>query len=417
MGKTLAEKILGSRAGRDVQAGEFVIPTVDFAYAHDGTGPLTVQQMKAMGLEKIKDPARSAIFLDHASPSPRLEHSNDHKLLRAFCRRTGAILSDIGGGILHNVVSEKYAKPGDVIVGADSHSCTQGALGAFATGMGSTDVAVAMAFGYTWMRVPESFQVVLKGNLAKGVYTKDFILYFIGMIGANGATYKALEFLGPGTKNLSVAARATIANMAVECGAKAGLFPADEQTKLFLQEHEREKDYQELAPDPDATYERKFEFDLSRIEPVVACPPFVDKVKPIREVGEVKVHQVFIGTCTNGRLEDLHCAAQILNGRRVHPETRLIVALSSRKVYLDAMRDGTLQTLIEAGGIVAGPGCGPCVGVHEGVLADGEICVGTQNRNFEGRMGNPKGFIYLASPATAAATAIAGQLSDPREFL
>jgi 3-isopropylmalate/(R)-2-methylmalate dehydratase large subunit len=318
---------------------------------------------------------------------------------------------------LHNVVSEKYAKPGNVIVGADSHTCTQGALGAFATGMGSTDVAVALAFGYTWMRVPESFQVVLEDNLPKGVYTKDFMLYFIGKIGANGATYKALEFMGPGLKNLSVAARATIANMAIECGAKAGLFPADEQTRLFLKEQGREKDHQELTSDPDAAYERRLEFNLSEMEPVVACPHFVDKVKPIREVGEVKADQVFIGTCTNGRLEDLQIAAQILRGRRAHPETRLIITLSSRRAYLEALRDGTLQALIEAGGIVNGPGCGPCVGIHEGVLGDGEVCVGTQNRNFEGRMGNPRGFIYLASPATAAATAITGKLTDPREFL
>jgi 3-isopropylmalate/(R)-2-methylmalate dehydratase large subunit len=417
MGQTLAEKILSAHAGHKVQAGEFAVVALDFVYAQDGTGPLTVRQLEAMGIEKLKYPAQCAIFLDHASPSPRLEHANDHRLLRAFCKRTGAILSDVGGGILHNVVSEKYAKPGDIIVGADSHSCTQGALGAFATGMGSTDVAAAMAFGRTWMRIPESFQVILKGKLPKGVYTKDFMLFFIGTIGANGATYKALEFMGPSTDNLSVAARATIANMAIECGAKAGLFPSDERTRLFLKEHGREQDYTPLSADPDAIYERRFEFNLAGIEPVVACPHFVDKVKPIREVGEVRADQIFIGSCTNGRLEDLQIAAHILNGRRVHSETRLIVTLSSRKVYLKALQDGTLQTLVEAGGIVNGPGCGPCVGVHEGVLGDGEVCVGTQNRNFEGRMGNPKAFIYLASPATAAATAITGKLTDPREYL
>ena len=417
MGKTLTEKILSTHAGKEVKPGEFASVSVDFAYVHDGTGPLAVQQLKAMGVEKLSNPARSAVFLDHASPSPRMELSNDHKFLREFCRRTGAVLSEVGEGISHNIVSEKYARPGDVIVGADSHSCTSGALSAFATGMGSTDVAVAMAFGYTWMRVPESFRVFLQGQFPRGVYAKDFVLHFIGTVGANGATYKALEFQGPGMENLSVSSRATMANMAVECGAKAGLFPSDEMTRIFLKEQGREKDYRELAPDGDAKYEREFEFDLSRLEPTVACPHFVDNVKTIRDVGGVKVHQVLIGTCTNGRLEDLRIAAQILKGRRVDRETRLIVTLSSRRVYNEILRDGTLQALIEAGGMVIGPGCGPCVGVHEGVLADGEVCLGTQNRNFEGRMGNPRGYIYLASPATAAATAIAGKITDPREFL
>ncbi|MBM4330537.1 MAG: 3-isopropylmalate dehydratase large subunit [Deltaproteobacteria bacterium] len=417
MGKTLAEKILSHHAGHDVKSGEFAMVKVDFTYAHDGTAPLTVQQMEAMGIKKLNHPSQCAVFLDHAAPSPRLEHSNDHQSLRNFCRRTGAVLFDIGEGVSHNIVSEKFARPGDLILGADSHTCTLGALAAFSTGMGSTDIAAAMAFGHTWMRVPEPFEVYLKGALSPGVYSKDFILHFIGTIGADGATYKALEFIGPALEKLSVAARATISNMAIECGAKAGLFPSDTLTRLFLREHGREHDYRELAPDSDARYERKFQFDLSRLEPMVACPHFVDQVKPISQVERVNVAQVLIGTCTNGRLEDLHIAARFLKGRRVGPETRLIVTLSSKKVFLEAMADGTLRTFLEAGGVLTGPGCGPCVGVHQGILADGEVCVGTQNRNFEGRMGNPKGFIYLTSPATAAATAIAGRLTDPREFL
>jgi len=417
MSQTLAEKILSTHADRRVEPGEFVVVSVDFAYVQDGTGPLTVRQIEAMGVEALNAPERCAAFLDHASPSPRRELSNDHKLLREFCARTGAILSDVGCGISHNVVSESYARPGTVVVGADSHTCTNGALGAFATGMGSTDIAVAMAFGQTWMRVPECWKVHVTGAFPRGVYSKDFMLHLIGSLGADGATYKALEFQGPAIESLSMVARFTISNMAVECGAKVGLFASDDATCAFLREHGRESDYCEIRPDPDATYERVLEFDVSSLEPTVACPHFVDNTKPIADVGEVKADQVFIGTSTNGRLEDFHIAASVLKGRRVHPGTRLIVTPGSRKVYMDALRDGTLQTFVEAGGVVTGPGCGACVGVHEGVLGDGEICVSTQNRNFKGRMGNPNAFLYLASPATAAATAVTGKLTDPREFL
>jgi len=417
MGKTLTEKILSEHAGHEVKPGEFAVVRLDFAYVQDGTGPLSVRQLDAMGVEKLSEPSRCAAFLDHASPSPRRELSNDHKLLREFCGRTGAILSEIGSGASHSVVSERYVRPGTVVVGADSHTCTGGALCAFATGMGSTDVAVAMGFGCTWMRVPESWTVLVKGDFPKGVYSKDFMLHFIGTVGADGATYKALEFLGPAMEGLSMPARFTLSNMAVECGAKVGLFPSDETTRQFLSDHGREQDYLALSPDADAEYERELTFDVSTLEPTVACPHFVDNAKPIGEVGEVKVDQVFLGTCTNGRIEDFRVAASILKGRRVHPTTRLIVTPGSREVYLGGMRDGTFRTFVEAGGVVTGPGCGACVGVHAGVLADGEVCVTTQNRNFKGRMGNPEAFLYLASPATAAASAVTGKLTDPREFL
>ena len=417
MGKTLTEKILGKHAERDVAPGEFAIVRLDLAYVQDGTGPLSVRQLDAMGIKTLSEPSRCAVFVDHASPSPRQELSNEHKLLRAFCERTGAILSEVGGGVSHNVVSERYVKPGDVVVGADSHTCTGGALCAFTTGMGSTDIAVAMAFGQTWMRVPESWKVFVTGAFPKGVYSKDFMLHLIGTVKADGATYKALEFLGSTMEGLSMAARFTISNMAVESGAKAGLFPSDGKTRQYLKDHGREADYQELRPDADATYERELTFDVSALEPMVACPHFVDNVKPVGEAGDVKVDQVFIGTCTNGRIEDFHIAASILEGRKVHPGTRLIVTPSSPKITLDAMQDGTLRTFVEAGAVVTGAGCGACVGVHDGVLADGEVCVSTQNRNFKGRLGNPNAFIYLASPATAAATAVTGKLTDPREFL
>jgi 3-isopropylmalate/(R)-2-methylmalate dehydratase large subunit len=419
MGQTMTEKVLSAHAAHKVRSGDYTTLCVDLAYVQDGTGPLTVRQIAKMGLDKLSDPKRAIAFLDHASPSPRLELSNDHKFLREFCERTGAILSDVGCGISHNVASEQYVKPGDVVVGADSHTCTGGALGAFATGMGSTDIAVAMALGQTWMRVPESWKIVVQGRFPKGVFSKDFMLHFIGTITADGANYKALEFVGPAMQGLSMAARFTMSNMAVECGAKVGMFPSDETTRTYLKEHGREGDYQELAADADAVYERVMDFDVTTLEPTVSCPHFVDNTKTAREVEKekIKVHQVFFGTSTNGRLEDFHVVASMLKGKKVSKGLRALVTPGSQRVLLDGLADGTFRTLAEAGCVVTGPGCGACVGVHEGVLADGEVCVATQNRNFKGRMGNPKSFIYLASPATAAATALTGYITDPRAFL
>jgi 3-isopropylmalate/(R)-2-methylmalate dehydratase large subunit len=418
MAQTIAEKILSEHAGHDVRAGRFAVVRVDYAYVQDGTGPLTVRQLEAMGVARLFDPERCAVFLDHASPSPRLELSNDHKMLREFCRRTGAILSNIGNGISHTVMAERYVNPGQVVVGADSHTCTGGALGAFATGMGSTDIAVAFAFGKTWMRVPESFRVHVAGAFPKGTYAKDFMLRFIGDIRADGATYKALEFVGPAMEGLSMAGRLSIANMAVECGAKVGVFPPDATTRAYLDAAGRADGYREVRADPGAQYERRLDYDAATLRPMVAKPHFVDNVCAVEDVEEeVAVDQVFLGTSTCGRLEDFQQAAAILKGRQVHPRVRLIATPGSKKVELDGLADGTFQTIIESGGVMTGPGCGACVGVHEGVLADGEVCVSTQNRNFKGRMGNPKAFIYLVSPATAAATAVTGRLTDPREFL
>lgn len=417
MGKTLSEKILTEHAGQRVQAGEFAIIRVDLVYVQDGTGPLTVQQMEKLGFNSVLNPERTIVFLDHASPSPRQELSNDHTLLREFCWRTGAILSDVGNGISHNVASENYVNPGDVVVGADSHTCTNGALCAFATGMGSTDIAVAMALGHTWLRVPESWKIVVNGAFPKGVYAKDFMLHFIGTVKADGATYKALEFTGPAMDSLSMAGRFCIANMAIECGAKVGLFNSDEVTRAFLESCGRAERYTPLIGDPDASYERRIDFDVSALVPMLACPHSVDNVHAVMAVGPVAVNQVFIGTSTNGRLEDFRVAAAILKGKKIASRVRLLITPGSRKTLLDGLADGTFQTLAEAGGIITGPGCGACVGVHEGVLGDGEVCVSTQNRNFKGRMGNPNAFIYLASPATAAATAITGMITDPREFL
>ena len=384
MGMTLAEKILSEHVGKEIRAGEIAVVKVDLAYTQDGTGPLAVRKIQEMGFDKVYNPQRTIFFFDHASPSPRFELSNDHVFLRDFAQKTGAQVSDVGFGISHQVVAESFVRPGDVVVGADSHTCTGGALGAFATGVGSTDAGVAIA---------------------------------LGKIGAAGATYKALEFLGDTIETLEMAGRMTIANMAVEAGAKVGLFPSDETTRSWLNRMGRPQDFRKLSPDPDAVYEKIVLINAKELKPTIACPHQVDNTKTIDEIGEVKVDQVYLGTSCNGRLEDLHIAAQILKGRTIHPKTRMIVTPGSRQVYLEALKDRTMETLIRAGALSMPPGCGACVGLHEGVLGDGEVCLATQPRNFKGRMGSPKSFIYLGSPAVAAATAIEGKIADPRKYL
>jgi 3-isopropylmalate/(R)-2-methylmalate dehydratase large subunit len=417
MGKTLAEKIIGSHAGKQVSAGEIALVNVDVCLTQDGTGPLAIRQLQKINLEKAKNPKRTVLFLDHAAPSPRRELANDHITIRKFAEKTGACLSEVGEGVCHQIIAESYLNPGDILIGADSHTCTGGALCAFATGMGSTDVAIGIALGKTWLRVPETFKVEVNGKFQDGVYPKDLILHFIGMIGADGATYKALEFCGETIEKMSMSGRMTLSNMAVEAGAKAGLIASDDTTKEFLRQQGRVGKFKKLQPDKDAIYERVIQIDASELVPVVSFPHTVDNVKPINEACGIKIDQVFIGTCTNGRLEDLKVASQIIEGRRKYPKTRLIVVPASKSVFLDAMKAGYIRTLVEFGAAIMAPGCGPCVGVHEGILGDGEACLATMNRNFKGRMGNPEGFIYLASPATAAATAIAGEIADPRDFL
>jgi len=417
MGKTIAEKILSEHAGKDVKSGDLIIARVDVAMVQDGTGPLAVEAFNRMKLKALANPERSILFIDHAAPSPRKELSNAHKILREFADKYGAALSEVGEGICHQRLVEDFVKPGDVVVGADSHTCTSGALGAFATGMGSTDVAIAFGLGKVWMKVPETHRFVLKGKMPRGVFAKDLILYIIGMIGADGATYKAMEFEGEVIENMSMESRFTLTNMAVEAGAKTGLIATDETTRAYLRERNRESDFREIKPDPDAVYEKTYEIDVSGIEPQVSFPHTVDNTRPISEAKGVKIDQVYIGTCTNGRIEDLRIAAEILRGKKVAKGVRLIVIPASRNVYLKALKEGILEVFVEAGGAVLSPGCGPCVGIHQGVLADGEKVLSTQNRNFKGRMGNPNAFIYLASPATAAATAIKGEIADPREYL
>jgi len=417
MGMTLAEKILSEHMGREVKAGQLVVVKVDLAYTQDGTGPLAVRKIQEMGFQEIYNPNRTLFFLDHAAPSPRFELSNDHTFLREFAQKVGAKISDVGSGISHQVVAEKEVRPGDVVVGADSHTCTGGALGAFATGVGSTDAAVAITLGKIWFRVPETIRVVVEGELPKGVYGKDIILHLIGTMGAAGATYKALEYTGDTIENLGMAGRLTIGNMAVEAGAKVGLFPSDEVTRGWLDCMGRSGDFRRIVPDLDAKYEKTVNIEARDLKPTIACPHQVDNTKTIDELGEVKVDQVFLGTSCNGRLEDLQIAARILKGKTIHPKTRMIVTPGSSLVFKEAMKDGTMEVLVEAGALITPAGCGACVGLHEGVLGDGEVCLATQPRNFKGRMGSPNSFIYLGSPAVAAATAIEGKIADPRKYL
>lgn len=415
MGSTLAELIIGNAAGKTLRAGDLVVVEVDLAYVQDGTGPLTLERLYQLG--GVKDPGKMAVFIDHASPSPRLELSNDHRGLREFCSKTGAMLFDAGCGICHQIAAESLVGPGDIVVGADSHTVMGGALGAFATGMGSTDVAVALHTGMVWLRVPETIRVNLMGSFSRGVCGKDLALFVIGTLGSEGANYMSLEFAGPGVAAVDMSDRLTVANMAVECGAKAGLFPSDEVTLEYLRQTGRAGDYLPLAPAPDSPVTFNIDIDLDTLGPLVAMPDSVDSVFPVEDVTGTRVDQVFIGSCTNGRLEDLRVARDILRGRRVDRGVRLVVIPASRDVFLEATRLGYTADFIEAGALVLSPTCGPCVGVHAGVLGDGEMCLSTQNRNFKGRMGNPKGRICLASPAVAAASALTGYITDPREVL
>jgi 3-isopropylmalate/(R)-2-methylmalate dehydratase large subunit len=415
--KTITEKILSAHAGRDVRVGDIAVVDVDIVMAQDGTGPLAVSQIKKLGFSKVANPAKSIFFIDHAAPSPRKELSDSHKVLRDFAKESGARLSDIGEGVCHQILVESYVCPGDVVIGADSHTCTSGALGAFATGMGSTDIAVGFALAKTWLLVPQTIRVNFNGKLGKGVYAKDLIIYLIGKITADGATYKALEFSGSVSSGLTIEDRFTISNMAVEAGAKAGIFAADEITNRYLGQRGRAECFKEISADEGAKYEAEIDIDCTEVEPMISMPHTVDNTMPVSKINKVKVDQVLIGTCTNGRLNDLEIAAVILKGRKIAEGVRLIIVPASKSVYLEALRTGIIETLIESGATVISPGCGPCVGVHQGILGDGEVCLSTQNRNFKGRMGNPDAFIYLSSPATAAWSAVRGFIADPREVL
>jgi len=416
-GKTIAEKIFSAHSGTDAHAGDIVVADVDFVMGQDGTSPLAIKALERMGVEKIFDPKKVAVVMDHSSPSPIEGVSALHKIMRDFGKRTGVKVYDVGCGVCHQLIPENgHVVPGDLMVGCDSHTCTYGALNVFSTGVGSTDGAAAMASGKLWFKVPETMRVTYTGELAPGVFSKDLILYLAGQIGADGATYKALEIGGPVIDALSVDARMTISNMAIEVGAKAGLMAADAKTVAWF-EGRGERTPAPVAADADATYCCELTYDASAIGPQVAKPHSVDNVSPVEDVAGTPIQQGFLGTCTNGRLEDLGIAAGILRGRKVHPDVRFIVAPASKQILLDAIAAGYIQTLVEAGAALVTPGCGPCVGTHNGVPSDGENVISTANRNFKGRMGNSNAFVYLGSPATVAASVITGVITDPRPYL
>jgi len=417
MGMTIAEKIFSSHCGRDVRAGELVVTEVDFMMGQDGTSPLAIRAFDELGGERVLDPSRVALVIDHSSPSPLEGVSNLHAMMRAFAAEKGVRIYDIGCGVCHCLLPEQgHVAPGDIVIGADSHTTTYGAVNAFSTGVGSTDLAAAMLTGKLWFKVPPTLRLELRGTLQTGVFSKDVALFLAGRITADGATYLAVEYGGEVIASLSVDARFTISNMAVEMGAKAGLMEADAKTLEWISGRVS-RPFTPAVPDPDAEYEDVMEFALDDLTPQVAEPHRVDAVKPVEEMEGTVIHEAVIGTCTNGRLEDLEVAARILSGRRVSPEVRLIVAPASRQVLLEGMEKGIVQRLIGAGAVFVTPGCGPCVGTHNGVPSDGERVISTANRNFKGRMGNANAFIYLASPATVAASAVAGKITDPRRML
>ncbi|MCX8150077.1 MAG: homoaconitase large subunit [Candidatus Bathyarchaeota archaeon] len=415
----ITEKILAKASGRStVQAGEIVDANVNVVMVHDLTGPLAIEAFKKIGINKVWDSKKVVIILDHQIPAESVKMAELHKMLRKFAKEQNIRLYDVGeGGICHQVMPEKgYVEPGMVIVGADSHTCTYGAFGAFATGIGSTEAAAVFATGKIWLKVPETIKFNVEGQFQRYVTPKDLILYIIGKVGVDGATYKSTEFTGSTVRNMSIAGRMTLCNMAVEMGAKNGIVEPDETTIKFLSSRiAKTSDYRWLKSDVNSKYEKTIEINVDDLEPQVACPSSVDNVKSISKVGNVEINQAFIGSCTNGRIEDLRIAAQILKGKKVKQGVRTLVIPASQEVYAQAIKEGLIEVFTDAGALVCGATCGPCLGGHIGLLASGEVCVSTSNRNFIGRMGSPEANVYLASPATVAASALKGSLTDPRE--
>ncbi|MDP2969366.1 MAG: 3-isopropylmalate dehydratase large subunit [Deltaproteobacteria bacterium] len=417
MGKTISEKILTLHSAKEAKASDLVLAEVDLLMGHDWNTPLTIQVLKEMGVENIFDPKKAIFVVDHAVPSPNERISAMQKETEDFARRQGVFLYLSGQGICHQLLPEQgHVLPGMVVVGCDSHTTTYGALNAFAVGVGSTDLAAALASGQIWLKVPQTIKVNLRGRLPQGVCAKDLILDIIRRVTAEGANYMALEFSGDGVAHLSMDGRLTISNMSVEMGAKAALFETDSKTREWLSKR-TSRDFEAISPDPDAQYAWVWEWNLSAIVPQVAMPHNVDNAVPVSEIAGTRIHQGILGTCTNGRLEDLRAAAQILRGKKIFPDFRLIVVPASRQVLIEALREGILEILLQSGAVVIPPGCGPCHGASNGVPRDGENIISTANRNFKGRMGNNKASIYLASPATVAASALEGKIVDPRQYL
>ena len=416
---TLAEKILATHAGKKkVRRGEFLNVRVDLILANDITAPIAIREFNRLGVDKVFNPKKVVMVPDHFVPNKDIASAEQARLMREFAHEQEVIYFEVGeAGIEHVLLPEQgLVLPGDVIIGADSHTCTYGALGAFATGMGSTDIAAAMATGDIWMKVPPTIKLVYHGSLGKWVGGKDLILYTIGDIGVDGALYSAIEFTGKAIDYLSMDNRFTMANMAIEAGAKAGIFRVDDKTLDYVKSRAK-RPYTVYEPDRDAEYANVIEYDTSAIEPQVARPHSPANTKPVSQVENIEINQAVIGSCTNGRLEDLKIAAGILKGRKVHPRVRCIIIPGSPQVYLDALTEGLIEIFIKAGAVVSPPTCGPCLGGHMGVLGDGERCISTTNRNFVGRMGSPKSEVYLSNPAVAAASAIMGRITSPGEII
>ncbi len=414
MGQTFSEKILSQKAGREVRAGDVVTISPDYILTHDNSAAI-IKEFQKLGIQKVRCPQKIVIVLDHVVPASTEKYAQNHKSIREFVSAQGiSHFYDVHNGICHQVFSEEgFAMPGTLVLGADSHTTSYGAFGVFSAGIGRSEAASVWATEKIWLRVPETLKIVLNGQLPKDVYAKDIILKIIGDEGADRANYRAVEFSGDGAEGMSLASRLVLANMAAEMGAKNGYFLPDEKTFDFLKDRAKGI-YQPVYSDPDADYEDILEYDLSTIEPQVACPHTVDNVKPVTAVAGTAFHQAVIGTCTNGRFEDLKVTADILRGKTVVSSVRVLVIPASRTEYLKALHAGFLEDLVRSGCIILNPGCGPCLGAHQGVLAPGEVALSTANRNFRGRMGSRDSEIYLASPATVAASAIQGKITDPR---
>ncbi len=423
MGKTITEKIFSRASGREVRAGEYVFAEIDRAMIHDITGPLAVRAFKEITGDdgRVWDSRKIIIAFDHQVPADSINAAENHKMLRKFAREQGILNYDVYEGIAHQVMVEKgHVLPGMVVVGADSHTCMYGALGAFATGIGSTDMGAVFALGRLWFRVPETIRFNIDGKFQRGVYSKDLILHIIGLVGADGANYKAVEFSGSTVRNMDMSQRFTVTNMVIEMGGKSGIMEPDRETEHYLKNAGADVSIEEwewLKSDKDAEFFREYSLKAGEIEPMVALPHSVDNVRPVVEVEGIRADQVFIGSCTNGRYEDLKVAAEILSGEKVANGTRLIVIPASRSEYIKALKDGIIDVFVEAGAIVEFPSCGPCMGGSFGLIAGGETSISTSNRNFMGRQGSPEGRVYLVSPATAAVTAIYGELTDPRKVV
>ncbi|MFC1803427.1 3-isopropylmalate dehydratase large subunit [Thermoproteota archaeon] len=411
MGHTITEKILAHTSHiTEVYPGDYIVVDVDYVMFHDSTGPLAIKGFREVK-EKVFNPKKVVVVFDHFFPAPSVDAARLHKFSRDFVFEQ-EITNFRCDGVCHQLLVENYVKPGDVVVGADSHTCTMGALGAFSTGMGSTDIAGILATGKTWLRVPESLKLNITGTPASGVYAKDVILKVASTLRADGALYKAIEFNGNYIKNATVSQRLTLSNMAVELGAKNGIIEADMKTQEYIG-----RKGQLFNSDSNAEYEETFEFEIDNLEPMIACPPVVDNIKKVADIEGTRIDQALIGTCTNGRLEDIAEAASILKGRKIAKHVRLLVIPASVKILKEAQKLGYIDIIHSSGGVIMNPNCGPCVGRHAGVLDEGEVCISTQNRNFTGRMGHPKSLIYLASPATVAASALQGEIVNPRKYL